>query len=296
MTKISVQRLMFVYLCLVWGTTWIAMKTATVVVPPALFAGLRWVAAGVVMLVVLRLRGRLRLPWAHMRRLCVVSVLLIALNQIFMMYGLRLVSSGLAAVVNCALTPLTLLGFSVALGQERVTRRAIWAMGLGVCGVCVLFGPAAVSGRLDAAELLGAALIILGTLTYSAGSVLARPVMGGVSPFLVAGLVNLLGGVLLLVLAMLFEPGAWAAADLRWGAGPWWAFVYLLGPAAVVASTIYFFLVRDWGASKAGNFAFVSPIIAVLLGVVLSGEALHPIDAVGMAMMLGAAWVALRVG
>ena len=53
-------------------------------------------------------------------------------------------------------------------------------------------------------------------------------------------------------------------------------------------------LVRDWGASKAGSYAFVSPIVAVLLGLTLSGEALHPIDAIGMALMLIAAGVALR--
>jgi drug/metabolite transporter (DMT)-like permease len=106
--------------------------------------------------------------------------------------------------------------------------------------------------------------------------------------------VNLTGGVMLLVTSLSVEPGAWAALDLHWGLTPWLAWLFLVGPAALGASTIFFVLVRDWGAGKAGSYAFVSPIVAVLIGLFVSGEALHPVDAVGMALMLGAAWVALR--
>ena len=72
--------------------------------------------------------------------------------------------------------------------------------------------------------------------------------------------------------------------------------LFLLGPAALGASTIFLILVRDWGASKAGSFAFISPIIAVFEGLFVSGEALHAVDAVGMTLMLGAAWLALKKG
>ena len=169
-------------------------------------------------------------------------------------------------------------------------------MALGVAGILVLFGPAALAGRLDGAALTGTIGIVLGTLVYSLGSVLARPAMANISPLLLAGLINAIGGVMLLVGALVFEPGAWAATDLRWGATAWISFAFLLGPAALVASTVFFFLVRDWGPTKAGSYAFISPIIAVLLGVWISGETLHPVDAVGMAMMLGGAAVALRRG
>jgi drug/metabolite transporter (DMT)-like permease len=287
---------MFAFLCVIWGSTWIAMKAGTAVVPPGLFAGLRWTLAGGIMLVALRLRGPMRLPWHMWKRILSVAVLLITVNQLLMMYSLRMVGSGLGAVVNCALTPLSFLVFGVAMGQERITVRTLAAMALGVAGILVLFGPAALSGRLDGAALTGAIGITLGTLVYSFGSVLARPVMTSVSPLLLAGLVNAVGGVILMLGALVFEPGAWAAADLSWGATAWISFAFLLGPAALLASTMFLFLVRDWGATKAGSYAFISPIIAVLLGVWISGEALHPIDAVGMAMMLGGAAVALRRG
>ncbi len=294
MTQELRLRLMFAALCLLWGMTWIAMKLGTAVVPPALFGGLRWTSAGLILLAALRLRGPIRLPWHMAGRIGVVAVLLITVNQLCMLYSLRLVGSGLAAVINCALSPLTLVGFAVAVGQERLTRRIAMAMGLGVFGIVMLFGPAALAGRLDGMVLVGAAGVTLGTLVYSAASVLARPLMRTVSPLLLAALVNLTGGVMLLVTSLTVEPGAWAALNLHWGLTAWLAWLFLVGPAALGASTIFFVLVRDWGAGKAGSYAFVSPIVAVLIGLFVSGEALHPIDAVGMALMLAAAWAALR--
>jgi drug/metabolite transporter (DMT)-like permease len=288
------MRVLFVILCVMWGSTFIAMKIGTEVVPPALFGGLRWTAAGAMMLIFLRLRGPLRVPWHLAGRIAVVAVLMITMNQVMMLYSLRVVGSGMAAVVSCALSPLSLLGFAVALGQERLNRRIVIAMAMGVAGIFVLFGPAALSGRLDGLVLVGAAGIALATLIYSAASVLARPLMRTVSPLLLAALVNVTGGGVLLVCSLAFEPGSVGALNFRWGAAAWVSWLFLVFPAALGASTIFFILVRDWGASKAGSYAFVSPIVAVLLGLFISGEMLHPIDAAGMTLMLAAAWVALR--
>jgi drug/metabolite transporter (DMT)-like permease len=295
MSGLARQRLMFAVLCLVWGSTWIAMKQGTVHVPPALFAGLRWTVAGAILLMFAWFaEGRLRIPWHALRPVLVISVLLNSANQLFMLYGLRYVGSGLGAVINCALTPLALLGFAVATRQERITGRVMAAMALGVIGIFVLFGPAAVSGRLDGMALFGASCIVMGTLTYAAGSVLARPLTQSMSPYLLSGIINLLGGLELLPVSLIFEPGSFAALDLHWGFVSWVSWFFLVAPASLGASTIFLILVRDWGASKAGSFAFISPIVAVFEGLMLSGEALHPVDAVGMALMLVAAWVALR--
>lgn len=294
MSSALTMRLLFAILCVMWGSTFIAMKLGTAVLPPALFGGLRWSAAGFLMLVFLRLRGPLRIPWHLAGRIVLVAVLMITLNQMMMLYSLRLVGSGLAAVVSCALSPLSLLGFAVAMRQERLTRRIAIAMVMGVAGIFLLFGPAALTGRLDGLALLGAFGVAMATLVYSAASVLMRPLMRTVSPLFLAALVNFIGGIILLTGSLVLEPGAVAGLNFRWGTTVWLSWLFLVFPAALGATSIFFILVRDWGASKAGSYAFVSPIVAVLLGLFISGEALHPIDAVGMAMMLGAAWVALR--
>ena len=176
------QQLLFVVLCLVWGTTWLALKVGVTAVPPAFFSGTRWTVAGVALLAWRRWQGqRLRLPHRALGRAALVGVLMVALNAVLMLYGLRYVSSGLAAVISSALTPIALLGFSVAFGHETFRPRQLAAIGLGVLGIGVLFGPAAAQGRLGLGEALGAAGVIAGTLCYTLGSVrgAAADALGG---------------------------------------------------------------------------------------------------------------------
>jgi drug/metabolite transporter (DMT)-like permease len=288
-------RWMFACLCFVWGTTWLAMKVGIATVPPGLFAGLRWTLAGIVLLAIRRARGELVRPPPRLTgRLVLVSVLMVSLNQVIQLYGLHYITAGLAAVISSALTPIALLGFSVALGQERFRPRQLAAIALGVIGVVVLFGPAALGGRLDIRELLGALGVIAGCLCYSYGSVMARPMMRTLAPVQMAGLTDLIGGGILLIAALILEPGAWDALALDWGWPAWLAWLYLLVPGALISTTMYFLLVRDWGASRTGTYAFVSPVIAVTLGCAAFGEKLDWGDVLGMALMLSAAALALR--
>ena len=130
-------------------------------------------------------------------------------------------------------------------------------------------------------ELLGAGGVIVGTLCYSAGSVMARPLMNSLAPAQMAAMTNLIGGAILLVASIIFEPGAIAALIHPWGWHATFAWLYLLLPGSILSTVIYFLLVRDWGASRTGTYAFVSPVIAVALGTTLFGERLDPADVVG---------------
>jgi drug/metabolite transporter (DMT)-like permease len=295
LSSAAVHRLLFAFVCVVWGTNWLAMKTGVAVVPPGVFSGLRWTTAGVVLLLWRWSRGeppRLNLRIAG--RLLLVSVLLVAFNAVINLYSLRHVGSGLASVINSALTPISLLGFAVALGQERFSARQAWAIALGVAGIMVLYGPAVMSHTLDTMMLLGSLGIVVGCLSYSLGSVLSIPLMRNMPPTEMAGMTNLIGGLVLLILSLLFEPGAWQAMSFNWGAAAWASWLFLLLPGSLGATVVYFLLVRDWGASRTGTYAFVSPVIAVALGMLVLGEEVHINDAIGMALMLGAAGLILR--
>ncbi len=289
------QRLLFAILCLVWGTTFLALKAGVTVVPPGIFSGLRWTLAGAVLLGFRAARGQPVLVAPQVaRRVLWVAVIMISLNAVIMLYGLRYTSSGLGAVVSSAFAPITLLGFAVALGQERFIRRHLYALAVGISGILLLFGPQALRGNLRLSELLGAGGILVGTICYSYASVLSRPIMRTVPPVHMAGLTNLMGGVVLIVGSLAFEPGAWHAMRLDWGAEAWAGFLFLLLAGSLGATIIYFFLVRDWGASRTGTYAFISPIVAVLLGMAVFGETVHATDAAGMALMLLAAGIVLR--
>ena len=289
------QRAMFTVLCFVWGTTWLAMKVGIATVPPGLFAGSRWTVAGLALLAWRHAQGhRMHVPPRMFGRLLVVSVLMISLNQVIQLYGLRFVPAGLATVISSALTPISLLGFGVMAGQERFNRRQAAALGLGIVGIMVLFGPKAAAGTLGWPEVAGAGGVIIGTLCYSAGSVLARPLMRSVPPAELSAITNVVGGVLLLAGSLLFEPGSLAAAGGHWGWPAFGAWLYLLLPGSLGATLIYFLLVRDWGASRTGTYAFVSPVVGVVAAMLLFGEHVGVPDVLGMGLMLGAAGLVLR--
>lgn len=291
------QRLMFAFLCFVWGTTWLGMKVGIATIPPGLFAGTRWTTAGLVLLAIRRYRGELILPPPRLAlRLVVVAVLMVSVNQVIQLYGLRHITAGLAAVISSALTPIALLSFSVALGQERFSHRQLGAIALGVVGVLMLFGPSAIAGTLDWWRVAGASGVVIGCLSYSLGSVLARPMMRTLAPVQMCGLTNLIGGGLLLVTTLVADPSARVMATHAWSWPAALAWLYLLIPGSLMATTIYFLLVRDWGASRTGTYAFVSPVVAVVLGCWLFGESLNWGGAVGMVLMLLAAGLALRPG
>jgi drug/metabolite transporter (DMT)-like permease len=288
---------MFVFICLVWGTTWLAMKVGIAAVSPGVFAGLRWSIAGAVLLIILRVRGeRVWPPPRLVPRLVFVSTLLISLNQVIQLYSPKYVTAGLAAVISSALTPIALLGFAVAFGQERFTIRQIGALALGVLGVCTLFGPSAFAGTLHLSEVAGTLGITIGCLCYTSGSVMTQPMMRHFGAVQLAGLTDMIGGVILLLAALLVEPGAWDSMSFHWGWASFLAWLYLLIPGALISTTMYFLLVRDWGASKPGLYAFISPVIAVATGAWLFGEELDWGNAVGMSLMLAAAGLALRRG
>jgi drug/metabolite transporter (DMT)-like permease len=289
------QRAMFAFICFVWGTTWLAMKIGIASVSPGIFAGLRWSLAGAVLLTICRIRGQRVLPPPRLvPRLIVVSIVLISFNQVIQLYGLKHITAGLGAVISSALTPLALLIFTAAMGQERFNPRQFGAILVGIAGVLMLFGPAAIAGTLDVWKMIGAAGVALGCLCYTFGSVMTRPMMRTLPPVQLAGLTDLIGGLTMLFVSLAIEPGAADSMRLHWGWPAFLAWLYLLIPGALMSTTMYFLLVRDWGASRPGTYAFISPVIAVIIGCSFFGEQLDWGEAVGMILMLAGAGMALR--
>ena len=94
--------------------------------------------------------------------------------------------------------------------------------------------------------------------------------------------------------SLAFEPGAVTALDGRWGLAAWSSCAFLVIFGSLLAYTFYLSLVRDWGPSRAGAYSFVSPSIAVVLGIIVLDEQVSGMDVLGMGVMLAAAWLALQ--
>ncbi len=285
---------LFVIMCLIWGATWLAMKVGVVNVPPIFFGGTRFVLAGLLLLLLAWLRGEMRrFGGRELGRLGLVQLLMVVLTYAPLFWGIRHVPSGLTAVLDLALMPVSLLGFGIALGEEHWSLLRGTALGFGFAGLAVLFGPQ-IAAPTDLLGLLGAAAIVFSAVVYSLGSVVARPLTKTTSAAFLSGVTMLPGGLVLTFGALAFEPGALDATRFHWTAAAWggWAFLVLFG--SLIAFTAYLRLIAAWGPARAGSYAYVSPVIAVLLGVLALGERVGLRDALGMALLLVAAFCSLR--
>lgn len=291
------QAAAFCLMCLIWGLTWLAMKAGIATVPPLVFAGTRFVVAGGMLTAFCLVRG-IPLPAARgsLLRLTGVTLLMVVATYGLLFWGMLFVPSGLSAVLDLAIMPAALLVIGALLGEERLDRRRVAAIGVGTLGLLLLYGPKAVgaaAGTRD--ELAGAVAILASSVAYAWGSVLARPLLRRCRPEALAGATSAAGGVALVLIAVAFEPGATMALHGAWGLQAWlgWLFLVLFG--SLVANTIYLRLLRDWGPVRAGSYAFVSPVIAVLVGILALHEQVTLPDVLGMAAMLAGARLCVPV-
>jgi drug/metabolite transporter (DMT)-like permease len=283
--------LVFAGVSVVWGLTWLAVKTGSAVVPPLLLGSVRFLVAGSLMAMLVMPR---RARWATTMplRLIASGLLINAFCHAMLLWGIAHSPSGLAALVNLALIPVLGAMFGRLSGTEQVTRARAAAMVLGLAGLCVLF--ATRLGRPGDSSIAGLAMVVGGTLFYSAGSFVSRPLLRELSPLVVTAWQGLVGGVGLLAIELIVDrPGRAAFAELV-RPEVLFALAFLVFGGSFIGLVGYLRLVRDWGLFRAGLYAFVSPLIAVAVGVFVLGEDLHAWDAGAAALMFTGTGLALR--
>ena len=287
------KHIAFAVMSTIWGLTWIAIKTGVDTLPPFLFASTRLLAAGTFLLLLARLRGATLSTSGSHGRVVAAAILVNTVTYGSLFWGMQYIPSGLSSVVNLALIPVGLFTIGLAAGEETYSRRKVGAIALGVLGLVVLFLPK-LSFEGDGLALFAMVALVVGTLAYCWGSILSRPLLRTLPPLVLSGWLTLIGGAGLFVVALVFEPTdrATLSAFLTPPAVLSWLFLVLGG--SIIAFTLYLRLLRDWGPTRAGLYAFVSPIIAVVLGVFVFDEPFGGYEILGSTLMLGAAALAMR--
>lgn len=282
----------FALMALIWGLTWLPMKVASEVVPPIFLAAMRFLLAGLCFFVIARAQGLL-LRSSQFGRIVAAALLITTGCYSFLFWGVARAPSGLSAIVNLSLMPVFLVIIGALYGQERITMRRVGAIALGILGLVLLF-----SGRTGAAQggtmpVLGLIAVAIGTVSYAWGSVISRPLTLSMPPLVLAFWQSLIGGIALVPISLVIEgydPAHFAGlSDARAIFG---LSILVLG-GSVIAFWIYLGLVRDWGAFRAGLYAFVSPIIAVAVGVAYADEPFGWSEGLGMGIMLAATALSL---
>jgi drug/metabolite transporter (DMT)-like permease len=245
-----------------WGMTYLAMRVAVVEIPPHVMAGGRFLVAGVVLYAWARYRGAARPSLKQWWAAAVIGALLLLGGNASVAWAEQRVPSGLAAVL-IGVVPIWMVGIEWARGGSRPARRVIGGLLLGVIGVGLLVSPH--TGSRTEVDLLGAAVLVLASASWAWGSVLSKTAPLPKSPFLSTSMEMISGGIIILAVAALagqFHGFNLTAISGRAAAA--WLFLVVFG--SLIAFTAYIWLLGVTSIAKVGTYAYVNPIVAVLLG------------------------------
>ena len=270
----------------IWGSTYLAMRIAVHEgLPPLLSAALRFLSAGSVMLAYARYRGA-RLPtMSDWKRVAPVGILLFVGGNGMVSIASQSVHSGGIAVV-CATMPLWVGVLGAAVG-ESATAREWLSLIVGFVGVLVLLGSPSLAG-----EPVHVALVMGSPILWAAGSLWSRrtkDVGGTHAPYVGPALQMLTGGAALALVALV--RGERITGDAT--AHAWFALGYLWVFGSLIGFTAYAWLLRNARPVLATSYAYVNPILAVLIGAALYGEPIGWTTAVANVLIVGAVMLAL---
>ena len=273
----------WVAICVIWGTTYLAIKVALDSVPPFLMGGLRYLLAGGLLAGWQIARGSRMPARASWPSFAALGALMLGLGNGGVVVAEQWVPSGLAAVV-IATTPFWMVGVEAMLpGGERL--RATHALGLaiGFLGILVLVGPEIARGTGGGWRVAAGFLALqISCAGWSVGSAYGRRRTGHVAPVPAAALQMLFGGALMLAAGTLL--GEWPRLRVTpAGAG---AVLYLALAGALAGFVAYLYALRHLPVSFVSLYAYVNPVIAVALGTLLLGEPFHLRMAAGAVAVL----------
>ncbi|HEX5724029.1 MAG TPA: EamA family transporter [Longimicrobiaceae bacterium] len=256
---------------LIWGSTYLAIRYAVAALPPFLLVALRSLAAGAVLVAWGRLRGHRPPSRAQGAAAAVTGALYFLVCHGGLFWAEQRVASGPAALMIATEHFWVVLLAWLLPGGRAPSGRALAGIGVGLAGVALL----SLGGGAGGIDPLGAAVLVLGAGAWAGGSLYFQGPRRPESSLYAAGAPLLAGGAMLLAAsAAAGEPARVQAADFTPLAVG--SLLYLVVFGSVVAFTAFTWLVEKEGAGRAASYAYVNPLVAVLLGWAVAGEALTP--------------------
>ena len=279
--------LAFAIIYFVWGSTFLAIRVGVREVPPFLLAAMRFTAAGFALYGWTIFRGE-RSPTARQW----LSAVLLGMLMFVMDYGLlfwaeQRVPSGIAAVMLATIPAFMALSEIIFLRTQKLTVRLAVALVIGLFGVAVLMSHSLNLGG-EPIDRAGAVALMIASVSWSISSTLTRKLPLPASKVMSSGAQMLAGGLLLTVTAAAlgefrnFHPSSVSRAA-------WLSLLYLIVAGSIIGFTAYVWLIHHESPTKVGTYAYVNPVVAVLVGYFLGGEAL------GLRTILGTLFVLVSV-
>jgi drug/metabolite transporter (DMT)-like permease len=279
--------LAFAIIYFVWGSTFLAIRVGVREVPPFLLAGIRFLVAGLVLYGWMIARGE-RAPkareWASVS---VIAIMIFVLDYGLLFWAEQRVPSGIAAVMMATIPVFMALSEVIFLRTQRLTARLAVALAIGLGGVAVLTSHSLDLGG-EPIDARGAVALVVASVSWSIASALMRKLPLPPSKVMTSGAEMLAGGMFLIVTAgALGEFRGFHPSSVSREA--WFSLAYLIVPGSIIAYTAYVWLIARESPTKVGTYAYVNPVVAVLIGYLWGGEGL------GVRTILGTVFVLISV-
>jgi len=281
--------LAFAAVYILWGSTYLAIRYAIETLPPLLMASARFLISGAILFAIARFTSEYERPTAkHWRSSLIIGTLLLLGGNGGVVLAEKYVSSSVAALL-VASEPFWIVLLSwLWLKNARPTFRVAMGLVVGFVGVALLIGGnlQAIAGDGSTTGILAMGLLLVATLSWALGSLYGLKAPVPKSAILTAGMQMLAGGTVLGVVGTLrgeastFDPSQVSAASL-------WGLAYLIVFGAIIGYTAYSWLLKNAKPEMVATYAYVNPMIAVLLGWLIAGESLSPVMLVGAAIVVG---------
>lgn len=284
----------FLAVYLIWGSTYLAIRIAIGSVPPLLMGSIRFLLAGSIMYAWGRLTTKVRTSGAEWRASLIAGVLLLFGGNGAVIWSEQRVPSGIAALL-VAVVPLWMVLLDWARpGGERPRAGVFVGLALGLVGLGVLVGPGAVLGG-GGADPLGAGVLMAGSLSWAVGSLFSRHAPRPSSAIIGAGIQMLGGGVALGIAGLASgELSGFHPATVTFRSAL--AVGYLITFGSLIGFTAYLYLLRHTTAAKAATYAYVNPVVAVILGWAIAGEPLTVRTIIAAAVILASVAIISTLG
>jgi drug/metabolite transporter (DMT)-like permease len=276
--------LAFAIIYFVWGSTYLAVRVGVREVPPLILAAMRFSVAGLVLFGWVLARGERAPSLREWRSASLLGLVIFVFDYGLLFWAEQRVPSGIAAVMLATIPVFMALSEIIFLRTQRLTVRLTLALLIGLGGVGVLMSRALNLGDAPI-DKWGAVALIFASISWSIASVLARKLPLPSSKMMSSGAQMLTGGILLTAAAGTFgefrnfHPGV-VSREV------WFALLYLIVAGSIIGFTAYVWLIHHESPTKVGTYAYVNPIVAVLVGYFLGGEALSARTILGSVFIL----------
>ena len=276
--------LAFAIIYFVWGSTFLAIRVGVREVPPFLLAAMRFFLAGIILFASMRMKGTASPTFRQWLSATFLAVLIFVFDYGLLFWAEQRVPSGIAAVMMALIPVFMTLSEIIFLRTQRLTLRLTLALLVGITGVWVLVSRSLSLGG-DVIDMRGAGALAFAAVSWSIASILTRKLPLPASKAMSSASQMLTGGVLLSIAALaLGEFKNFHVAAVSRSA--WLALAYLTVAGSIIGFTAYVWLLHHESPTKVGTYAYVNPVIAVIVGYFWGGENIQARTIVGTTLIL----------